>query len=236
MKSEITYNNTHTIGDIGESIALYKFTECGIKVSIPFTSNVPYDYIIDCNGDLYKVQVKTTKTVKDYKMKFEINRTNPYRGKTTQYTADEIDLFFLHCIENEWCGLIGVEDCTSKQLILNLIDSAYDIDNYKLARDYTFNKQVLKLFKMSGINRLSNNSMLDEEINISKRKVKPHISKINEVNRDELKELVRHNTFVDVGDIYGVTDNTIKKWCIHYSIPSRRKDISILSDDEWNTI
>lgn len=54
--------------------------------------------------------------------------------------------------------------------------------------------------------------------------------------RDELKNLIRIKTFVELGRIYNVSDNAIKKWCKNYNLPSRRTDIKKISDDKWSLI
>lgn len=55
-------------------------------------------------------------------------------------------------------------------------------------------------------------------------------------SRENLKDLVRTKSFVEIGKIYGVTDNSIKKWCIAEGIPSKKKDIKTYSDEEWELI
>lgn len=56
------------------------------------------------------------------------------------------------------------------------------------------------------------------------------------ITRDELKKLIRTKTFVEIGKMYNVSDKAITKWCISENLPSRKKDIKILSDEEWNKI
>lgn len=56
------------------------------------------------------------------------------------------------------------------------------------------------------------------------------------VTREELKNLIRIETFVDIGRKFGVRDNSIRKWCIKFNLPSRKKDICSLSDEEWELI
>lgn len=63
-----------------------------------------------------------------------------------------------------------------------------------------------------------------------RRKVK------NRPEKQELKNLIRNNTFVDIGKKYNVSDNTIKKWCKRYNLPSRKKDIITYSNEEWEKI
>lgn len=55
-------------------------------------------------------------------------------------------------------------------------------------------------------------------------------------SREELKLLIRSKSFTEIGKIYGVSDNSIKKWCNKYNLPSLRKDIKNYSDKEWEDI
>lgn len=54
--------------------------------------------------------------------------------------------------------------------------------------------------------------------------------------RVELKKLIRMYSFVQIGKKYGVSDNTIRKWCDNYNLPRRVKDIKQYTDEEWEKI
>lgn len=54
--------------------------------------------------------------------------------------------------------------------------------------------------------------------------------------RDELKKLIRNVSFVEIGRQYNVTDGAIKKWCDGYNLPRKKKDIKLISDEEWQNI
>ena len=56
------------------------------------------------------------------------------------------------------------------------------------------------------------------------------------VTREELKDLIRNKPFTQIGEQFGVTDNAIKKWCIRYNLPSKKKDIKNISDEDWKLI
>lgn len=56
------------------------------------------------------------------------------------------------------------------------------------------------------------------------------------VSKKELKQLIRTTSFIEIGRKYGVTDNTIRKWCIRYNLPSKKKDINKYSNEEWEQI
>lgn len=58
----------------------------------------------------------------------------------------------------------------------------------------------------------------------------------NRPNRNELKKLIRNQSFTSLGKKFGVADNTIRKWCRGYGLPSTKKDINSYSDEEWNLI
>ena len=55
-------------------------------------------------------------------------------------------------------------------------------------------------------------------------------------NREELKELIRSVPFTHIGKKFGVSDNTIRKWCDYYDLPRRTMDIKKYTDEEWNQI
>ena len=55
-------------------------------------------------------------------------------------------------------------------------------------------------------------------------------------SREELKQMIRTVPFVQIAKKYGVSDNAIKKWCISYNLPSKKKDIKAISDEDWLNI
>lgn len=56
------------------------------------------------------------------------------------------------------------------------------------------------------------------------------------ISREGLKLLIRTKSFSEIGRIFGVSDNAIRKWCIKYNLPSRAKDIKTISDVDWVNI
>lgn len=55
-------------------------------------------------------------------------------------------------------------------------------------------------------------------------------------SRDELKQMIRTMPFVRIASQYGVSDNAIRKWCKHYNLPFKSKEIKSYSDEEWEQI
>lgn len=55
-------------------------------------------------------------------------------------------------------------------------------------------------------------------------------------NREIFKDLIRYKPFLEVGRIYGITDNAIRKWCVYYKLPRTKKDINKYSNEEWELL
>ena len=52
-------------------------------------------------------------------------------------------------------------------------------------------------------------------------------------SRQELKDLIRTESFVSIGKQYKVSDNAVRKWCVKHGLPSKKQDINNYSDLEW---
>lgn len=57
--------------------------------------------------------------------------------------------------------------------------------------------------------------------------------KVERPSREELKHLIRVQSFLSISKLYGVCDNTIRKWCDDYNLPRKKTVINNYSDDEW---
>lgn len=51
--------------------------------------------------------------------------------------------------------------------------------------------------------------------------------------REELKNMIRTTPFLQIGKKYNVSDNAVRKWCINYGLPSKKKNIKEISDEDW---
>lgn len=60
-------------------------------------------------------------------------------------------------------------------------------------------------------------------------------SKIQLINRNKLKSLIRTSSFSEIGRTYDVDGNTIKKWCKLHDLPFRKLDIDKISDKDWES-
>ena len=53
------------------------------------------------------------------------------------------------------------------------------------------------------------------------------------VTKEELKNLIRTTPFTQIGKMFNVSDNTIRKWCDKYNLPRKVSEIKQYSDEDW---
>lgn len=55
-------------------------------------------------------------------------------------------------------------------------------------------------------------------------------------DRETLKFLIRTKSFLQIGRMYNVSDNAIRKWCDNYNLPKKKTQIKQYSDQQWQNI
>ena len=60
--------------------------------------------------------------------------------------------------------------------------------------------------------------------------------KVERPTREQLKELIRTTPFTKIGEFFGVSDNTIRKWCKAEKLPSKAAEIKQYTNEEWELI
>lgn len=138
--------DTVTIGRLTEAKALAHFTSLGYVVSLPFGGQARYDLIIDVNGKLIRVQVKTGQ-YKEGCIVFYTCSSHYLQGSHvhTTYSKDDIDYFL-----TEWDDqfyLVPVEECGKvKRLRIDIPKTKANTSNINWAKDYIA-EEVLKTIK-----------------------------------------------------------------------------------------
>lgn len=249
---------TQTIGFTNELKCMLAFIQLGYECSIPFGNSAKYDFIADINGKLLKFQCKSSHYTNDHgkisKDSFTFSTscttTNTKTTKKHTYNSDQID-YFTTCFENK-VYVIPVTECsTAKTLRFNPPNNGNL--NYNKAEDYlitNFFKESLHYLqsKENYLNRLILKQ--DKEIptcNICGKQVTKegnlceecsHLQsrKVERPSREELKILIRNTPFTIIGSNYGVSDNTIRKWCKNYKLPYKIGDIKNINDKDWEII
>ena len=116
------------------------------------------------------------------------------------------------------------EELLSKKIYLNdIAEKLIDDRNSKLEKQHFYCPNCGK-----EINRTS--QYCSECANKRKRIIKERPT------RNELKQLIRMNSFLALGQQFGVSDNAIRKWCKTENLPSKKTEINKYSDEEWELI
>ena len=125
-----------------------KFTKMEIPVFLPFGQNTPADMIILVNNSLKKIQVKTTKSIKNGTMQFELCRTNGFTFEKYPYDKNDTDYFFLYCIQNDKSYFISIDEVNNRKSInLRLEDTkSNQKKGIKMAEHYDFDKMFNEYF------------------------------------------------------------------------------------------
>lgn len=82
--------NTKQIGTITEMKVIAKLLELG-DVSIPVGNNARYDCVLDFNGKLLRIQIKTAKQIDDNRFHVPLANKPGGKGKRRQYTKENTD-------------------------------------------------------------------------------------------------------------------------------------------------
>ena len=141
--------NTKILGNTTEMECMLECMKLGIQVSIPFGEDSRYDFIMDYNGKLYRIQSKHCSEIMD-----EDNRVVAVKFKTvrqsgsnasihtrTKYTKDEID-FFSTSYKGK-CYLVPVEHCSNLKLLRIVPPKNGQLKGVSFLKDYELS-EVLK--------------------------------------------------------------------------------------------
>lgn len=131
--------NTKRIGNVGEAKVLAKFVELSIPVYLPFGDNEKNDLIAEFNGKLNRIQVKTSKEVKNGTIHFDLVSSTVHRknGVKHIYNKNEIDYFACYNITRDKIYLIKINDAPKTGIIIRYEKSKNNqIQNIRFEDEY----------------------------------------------------------------------------------------------------
>ena len=134
-------------GNLTELLCLCEFAKLGIKTSIPYGEDCKYDFIIDVNGHLLKVQCKTSHKLENgegFTFKCESIVVNTKKITSNKYTTKDIDFFAT--IDNGQCYLVPVEECGVQKNLRYCYPRNGQKKNISLAENYKL-EDMIKQFE-----------------------------------------------------------------------------------------
>lgn len=139
--------NSKQKGNLTELQCLTAFYEQGCHVSLPYGENSRYDMIVDVNGKLLRVQVKTSSLKKEDENAIEFScrstRVNSQGVVSNRYTSNEIDYFATF-----WkgvCYLIPITECSVSKTLRFVPPKSGQIKGISFAKDYELQTQLNKI-------------------------------------------------------------------------------------------
>lgn len=103
--------SSHFIGEITEQKVALEFLKLGILVSKPLVQSSKYDFIVDVNHKLYKIQVKTGTFKENAYLEFATSTSHTNTKGTLNLSYSEEDVDFFATIYEEQCYLIPYNLC-----------------------------------------------------------------------------------------------------------------------------
>jgi hypothetical protein len=113
------HRNSKKQGDAGLGIAIGWFAEEGYTVNVPLTDSQDYDLIVDTDGKLQRVQVKTATRHRYGGWVVELRTRGGNRsgtGKSKQFDPRKVDLLFVVTSERS-IFLIPSEEVTGRSTV-----------------------------------------------------------------------------------------------------------------------
>ena len=138
--------SSHFIGEITEQQVAIEFLKLGYLISKPLVQSSRYDFIVDINHKLYKVQVKTGTLKEESYIEFATSssHTNTKGTINLSYSADDVD-FFATMYDGE-CYLIPHEVCAKRMQRLRIAPTKNgQTKGITFAKDYHLKDVIEKL-------------------------------------------------------------------------------------------
>lgn len=134
-------------GNLTELQCLTAFYEQGCHVSLPYGENSRYDMIVDVDGKLLRVQVKTSSIkngdVNAIEFSCRSSHVNSNGVKNIRYSENEIDYFATYW--NNKCYLIPVKECSVTKTLRFAPPKSGQIKGISFAIEYELQNQLEKI-------------------------------------------------------------------------------------------
>jgi hypothetical protein len=102
-------------GMMGELIFVVKASSMGFSVSKPYDGTEPYDLVIEENGRLLRIQVKSVFTTCRWGYSVSVQRHSKGHGRPAiQYSAEEIDFIAAYVVPHDAWYIIPVFEIVSR--------------------------------------------------------------------------------------------------------------------------
>ena len=119
------------------------FRNRGIIISQPITQDSKYDFIVDINNKLLRIQCKSsTGYDNDAYIKFRTKTTNVRQGISTSYSEKDVDYFYTWYNDKDY--LIPIQEIGSQSFTLRFNSNNSANPSIHWAKDYELDEILRK--------------------------------------------------------------------------------------------
>lgn len=134
-------------GNLTEMLCMAAFIANNCNVCVPYGDNSKYDFIADVNGNLLKIQVKTSspKNGNENVLKFSCRSThvNCKGVQNVRYSKEDVDYFATYY--KGQCYLVPIAECSVEKTLRLVPPSNGQKKGITYAKDYQLETQLSKL-------------------------------------------------------------------------------------------
>lgn len=221
-----------------------EFLRYGFDISVPNYNASKYDLLVDIGEELLKIQVKKSLGQTEHSFSFSCTTQNVRSNSKSKhkYTKDEID-YFATVWKNK-VYLVPVEETSTMKTLRDdgssdnyLLENIFS--NFARLSDndlYNYSNKGIKEKKYCIDCGCEITSQATRCVSCKNKEISLKQRKVERPTREELKNLIRNKSFVEIAKQYGVTDNAIRKWCDMENLPRRKSDIKKINEEDWKLI
>lgn len=185
-------------GDVNELNCILAFEKRGYYTSIPFSASCRYDVIVDIEGQLLKIQCKSSHFYQGDETCIELNTTrsttNTQSTKRYTYSKDEIDYFYTNFKGYDF--LIPVEETSTSKILRLQAPKNNQFEQVNIATDYLLDNVLESIKNKIPIKRYVDSCYISEDIETKEIK---HwgVQELKDIYNDRqiryIKEVIRMN-------------------------------------------
>jgi hypothetical protein len=121
------------------------FTQHKLLLSKPIIQDSRYDYILDLNSKLYKIQCKSSTLKDNNRIVFKTHMNNIRQNTTTYYTKDDVDFFYTYF--NDQSFLVPFEKSGKGETTLRFTSKTPNNPSIRWAKDFLAENILNQLIK-----------------------------------------------------------------------------------------
>lgn len=140
--------NSKQIGNVTEVECMLAFLKLGYNVLTPYGDCERYDFVVDIEGQLLKIQVKTSSNHLDEGyIKFKCANKTTQNGVFVRHTYNKEQIDYFMTSFNGKCYLVPVEECSTEKRLRFTPPKNGQIQGVCFAENYELEKVVNKIIE-----------------------------------------------------------------------------------------